>query len=94
MSDHVIEPILVSERKRPSVEFEFNGDVSARTRCAGGANDGFQVGQSRLSHRCRAGAQLEHELIHPADDMLDRGQHVALEFRVVTMSLGILEHKR
>src|SRR5574343_700737 len=39
-------------------------------------------------------AQLEHELTHSFDCMVDGHQHVLLEFRVVAVALGILQHQR
>ena len=38
--------------------------------------------------------QLKHQLSHPVERILDCHQHILLEFRVITQSLGIFHHQR
>jgi hypothetical protein len=44
--------------------------------------------------RRRAFAQLQHQLAHAVQRVLDRHQHVLLELRVVVQPLGVLHHQR
>jgi hypothetical protein len=53
-----------------------------------------QIDEPRLLERSGPDAQLQHQVIHPSDDVLHGGQHVALEFRIVPVALRIAEHQR
>ena len=57
-------------------------------------DDVGQIDATNTPGRLGPFAQLQHQLAHAFDGMVDRHQHVLLEFRVVAVLFGILQHQR
>ena len=94
MSDDSFEPLFVPARNDGFDRSNFQMAPTATRHGFEAMNHGNQVDAERRALRGRAFAQLGHQLTHTFQRVLDRHQHVLLEFRVGVQPLGVLHHQR
>ena len=93
MADDTLEPLFVPAREHPLGQSQFE---LAAPMCGAGFDALCHAGQVHAegrAGRCGAFAQLEHELSHLFEGVLDCHQHVLLEFGVGMQPLGVFHHQ-
>ena len=89
LNDHMFEPVVMPDREQIGRRFDCDRCTGNQLRRANVAHYCREVRAPRFFERRGTDAQLQHQMIHAPDNVLHRGQHIALEFRIVAVAFGI-----